>query len=495
MTTDAPAHAHERVLSTLNEDGSRRWLYPRLSKGRFLTRRRLVAYVLLIVYNALPWISIGGKPSIHLNLPAREFTFFGATFLPTDTVLLMLFVAGLFVLIFLLTALFGRVWCGWACPQTVYLEFIYRPIERLFEGEPTARGERPKKIPGWRVAGKYVVFFLISWHLAHTFLAYFVEPTTLLQWSTQSPFDHPAAFTIVMAVTGLMLFDFVYFREQTCIVACPYGRFQSVMLDRQSLIISYDESRGEPRGKLKKRRSKGTPAKDDLSLKVVHEAPVRGDCIDCEMCVTTCPTGIDIRRGLQMECIGCAQCIDACDSVMDRIGRPRGLIRYSSQAAMEENRRSVIRPRVFIYPAILSIIVIAFVTVLVTSPAANVTIHRIGDRAYTVVDSGMASGMVRNDLELRIVNRTNEPQRYRFTIGGIEGGELISQDQNLELPAGGRGRAAVSLFVPREAFTMGRATATITLRDDGGYEREMTYRLQGPWGSESSDSQKRETAP
>lgn len=492
MPTDAPAQASERVLSTLNQDGTRRWLHPRLSKGRFLTRRRIVAYFLLVIYNALPWITVGGKPSIHLNLPAREFTFFGATFLPTDSVLLMLFMAGLFVLIFLLTALFGRVWCGWACPQTVYLEFIYRPIERLFEGAPNARGEKPKNVPAWRSAGKYLVFFLVSWHLAHTFLAYFVEPTTLLQWSTQSPFEHPAAFTIVMAVTGLMLFNFVYFREQTCIVACPYGRFQSVMLDRKSLIISYDESRGEPRGKLHRKKSRSAPANGDLSLKVVPDEPVRGDCIDCEMCVTTCPTGIDIRQGLQMECIGCAQCIDACDSVMDRIGRPRGLIRYSSQAAMEDGQRRLVRPRVFIYPAILAIIVIAFVTVLVTSPAANVTIHRIGDRAYTV----MESGRVRNDIELRLVNRTSERRRYRFAIAGIDGAELISQDQEIELGPGGRGRAAITLFVPREAFTMGRATATITLRDDADYEREMVYRLQGPWGAGAPETQNdRETEP
>ena len=465
----ATAEPSEQVLSTLNKSGSRRWLFPRVSKGRYLARRRLVAYALLVLYNALPWIPINGKPAILLNLPAHEFTFFGTTFLPTDTLLLMLFFAGVFVLIFLLTALFGRVWCGWACPQTVYMEFVYRPIERLFEGAPSAAGKRPANISPWRVSFKYVAFFIVSLHLAHTFLAYFVGPQNLFDWTMQSPFEHPRAFLLVMGVTGLMVFDFCYFREQTCILACPYGRFQSVLLDKKSLIISYDDNRGEPRTKKTSR------------LTVKGQAV--GDCIDCRMCVTTCPTGIDIREGLQMECVGCAQCIDACDYVMDSIGRSRGLIRYSSQEAMESAAiarpmpRRLLRPRVIIYPTLLIIITIAFIVVLLTQPAANVTLLRLGNSPYTLLDDGH----VRNDVRIKIVNRTTVPRNYSIEVTGLEDARLTSPDLPLFIKPGETATAGVSVILPRGHFQNGYANINFTVSDGAGFTRTLGKRLQGPF--------------
>lgn len=474
-TTGAP----EQVLSTLNKDGSRRWLYPRLSVGRFLSRRRVVAYFLLVLYNVLPWIPIGGKPAILLDLPARQFTFFGATFLPTDTLLLMLFLAGVFVLIFLLTALFGRVWCGWACPQTVYMEFVYRPIERLFDGAPNARGKRPTNIKPWRTVFKYMVFVIVSLHLAHTFLAYFTGASNLFDWTMQSPLEHPRAFLLVMSVTGLMVFDFCFFREQTCIVACPYGRFQSVLLDRQSVIIGYDEKRGEPRGKAV-RSSRTQPG--DISL--AQAPPVRGDCIDCEMCVTTCPTGIDIRKGLQMECIGCAQCIDACDAVMDSIGRPRGLIRYNSQEAMETGRSQVLRARVIFYPLLLLIITTAFVVVLITQPAANITLLRMGGSPYTMLHSGE----VRNDLRVKIVNRTQFTRSYGVQVEGVDAARVTSPDLPLTLPPGATATIGASIVVPRSVFVsgLGRTSINVVVSDDGGFIRTLTWRLQGPFNGARS---------
>ena len=364
----------ERVLSTLNQDGSRRWLKPKLSRGRFLHARRIVAYALIAIFTLIPYLRINGKPAVLLDLSTRHFTIFGSTFLPTDTLLLALLLLGAFVTVFLLTALLGRVWCGWACPQTVYMEFVFRPIERLFDGANAHSGQRIQR--GFRGSGlatllKYLTFFVVSVYLAHTFLAYFVGVERLAQWVQRSPFEHPAGFLIVASVTALMMFDFCFFREQTCIVACPYGRFQSVMLDRQSLIISYDVKRGEPRGKVKASRHQGVEASSvgtssigsrtlDASMPLPVMPSKQGDCIDCHLCVTTCPTGIDIREGLQMECIGCAQCIDACDDVMDKIDRPRGLIRYSSQSAMAGERKRLLRPRIVVYPLVLVIIASLF---------------------------------------------------------------------------------------------------------------------------------------
>jgi hypothetical protein len=224
-----------RVLSTLNPDGSRRWLEPKLSNGRFLQRRRIVAWILIIVFAAIPWIRINDKPVILLDVMTRKFVFFGTTFRPTDTLLLALLLLSIFVGIFLLTALFGRVWCGWACPQTVYMEFLYRPVERLFLGK--AYGNRKASVAPWRRVAMYAVFLLASAHLANTFLAYFVGTDRLVEWTLRSPTEHPTAFAIFVVTTGLMMFDFCFFREQMCTLVCPYGRFQSVLLDKGSLIV------------------------------------------------------------------------------------------------------------------------------------------------------------------------------------------------------------------------------------------------------------------
>jgi cytochrome c oxidase accessory protein FixG len=316
-------------MSTMRDDGSRRWMYPRRSPGRFWHARRVLAYFLIAVFTLVPYIHVGGKPLVLLDIPARQFTILGFTFLPTDTVLLALLMVSGILGIALVTALLGRVWCGWMCPQTVYMEFLYRPIERLFDGPPGIRHTPGKKSSPLRKVLKYVVYLLFSAFLAHTFLAYFVGVKSLAVWVTRSPLEHPAAFLLMVGVTGLMMFDFSYFREQVCLVACPYGRFQSVMLDRDSLIVIYDPKRGEPRAK--GRREEG----DGL-----------GDCVDCGMCTDTCPTGIDIRDGLQMECVNCTQCIDACDSMMERLGKPRGLIRFSSQARIAGESSRFLRPRV-----------------------------------------------------------------------------------------------------------------------------------------------------
>ena len=258
MKSEAPSEQvnnltpEERVLSTLNDDGSRRWLNPKPSKGKFLNARRVVAYLLIVVFSAVPWIQMNSMPLVFLDVMHREFTFFGKTFLPTDTLLLALLLIILFVTIFLVTALFGRVWCGWACPQTVYMEFLYRPVERLFMGTPGKR--KPKTMLGLRKGLQYVVYLLISLHLSQTFLSYFVGARQLSDWIIGPPADHPVAFIIVFVVTGLMMFDFAFFREQVCCVMCPYARMQSALTDKDSLIVTYDTKRGDPRGK--KRRAK-----------------------------------------------------------------------------------------------------------------------------------------------------------------------------------------------------------------------------------------------
>ena len=462
-TRPAPGQRHvalpqldQPVLSTLNQDGSRRWMTPRLVKGRWWKARAIVGWGLIVLFAVLPWLRIGGRPPILLDVMARQFTFFGTVFRPTDTLLLALLFISLFVGIFLLTALVGRVWCGWACPQTVYMEFLYRPLERFFLG--SAYGRRGAVVPVWRRILLYGAFLLASAHLANTFLAYFVGTDRLVEWTLGTPVRHPVAFTVFAATTGLMMFDFCFFREQLCTLVCPYGRFQSVLLDRNSLIVGYDRTRGEPRG-----RAAGP-----------GPAPAgRGDCVDCTMCVQVCPTGIDIRNGLQLECVNCTQCIDACDAVMSRLGRPTGLIRYSSQRTLEGSPPPRVRVRLITYPAILVVLLGAFAWLLLTRATADVVQMRTPGVTFTV----LPDGRVQAPLKVRIDNRTAETRRYRVH-GPADA--LLEGPTEVEVGPWSSTDAAFTVLAPAASFTSGRRSVEISVSDGDRYSRTTSCQVLGP---------------
>jgi polyferredoxin len=466
MSAEQPNCQVPSVLSTIEADGKRRWMNPRLSPGRLLSQRRALAWFLIVIFTAMPFLTWNGKPFVLLDLRTRHFTIFGNTFLPTDTLLLAFLIVSIFVTIFLLTALFGRVWCGWACPQTVYMEFVFRPIERLFEGAPGRAKKGWLQTSGAGKALKYPVFFLVACYLAHTFLAYFVGVEELRHWMTQSPFEHPTPFLVMAVTTGLMLFDFTFFREQTCIVACPYGRFQSVMLDRHSRIVAYDKQRGEPRGR-----------STTVSLPVISEpAKAVGDCVDCKLCVSTCPTGIDIRNGLQMECVNCAQCIDACDAVMTKLGRETGLIRYASQAVLAGEPRRVLRPRVLIYPALLAIMLTGFGVTLYRQDTADITILRGLGAPFVQVDDTTIANVIR----IKIVNRSDA--EAVFTASAVDVPEArVESDQ---LPATVLPGHAVTIparvLVPLRVFEHGAVDVKIRVADKTHELAVVRYRVLGP---------------
>jgi cytochrome c oxidase accessory protein FixG len=457
----------ERVLSTLNADGSRRWIRPKLASGAFWRRRRVAAYLLMFVFFIIPYLRLNGKPLILLDLPRREFTLIGTTFLPTDTLLFMLLFLSVLIGIFLLTALLGRVWCGWACPQTVYMEFLFRPVERWLEGGRSGTLTLDRSVaPKPRRLLKWTVYFLLSLFLAHTFLAYFVGIDRLVQWVRLSPVEHPTAFLTMALTTAAVMFDFTYFREQTCLVACPYGRLQSVLLDRQSVIVGYDVGRGEPRAKGTKER-----------------APGAGDCIDCGACVLTCPTGIDIRDGLQMECIHCTQCADACDDIMDRVGRPRGLIRYTSRDQLEGKPKKLLRPRVVLYPAALAAALGLFLFLLETKQDTDVTLLRGIGAPYTL-DS---DDRVVNQIRIRVTNRASVARQYRIEVLGADQAKIVAPEN--PLPVAPNELRTTSLFVigPRSIFINGERGVQLRLSDGAGFIGVYPYTLIGPTAEDPAD--------
>ena len=436
----------ERVLSTLNQDGTRRWLRPKVAMGRWWRRRRVVAWALMILFTIIPWLEIHGAPVMRVDLVTRNFSFFGIAFRPTDSLLLMLLLLSIFLGIFLITALAGRAWCGWACPQTVYLEYLFRPIERAIKN----------KFLRW------TVFTVLAIHLANTFLSYFAGPRTVLAWSFGSPADHPAAFALVLGTAGLILFDFGWFREQMCTIVCPYARLQSGLLDRDSLIIGYDVKRGEPRGHLKSGKEAGA-----------------GDCIDCKLCVAACPTGIDIREGLQLECVACVQCVDACDAVMDKISKPRGLIRYASQNALEGASRRFWRPRTLLYPAIILGCLAGLVMGLGGRETALVRLLRVQNVPYLP----QADGTVLNAVRISIENRSAEPRTYSLVMQEPAGARLLAPMFPLTIPGGEERTVILQAIIPGAAFEDGRAEARLSIQDGVDFSELLEETLPGPLGA------------
>jgi len=339
----------------------------------------------------------------------------------------------------------------------VYLEFVFRPIERWFEGSRAQQIKLDKIGGGVRRLLKNLVYLVLSLLVANVFLSYFVGVRALSEWVTASPFERPGPFLVVAITAGLVFFDFAYFREQMCTVICPYARLQSVLLDKQSLIVGYDERRGEPRSK-----GKSTPGS--------------GDCIDCSACVRACPTGIDIRQGLQLECIACAQCIDACDSIMTRVHKPLGLIRYGTERGLREGvkARIVFRLRVLVYPAILAISVLGLV--LLGSPrAAEVSVLRGLAAPYT-----LSGTTVRNQLRIKIENRTGAEQRYEIALEPGAGLSLVAPENPLVIRGGTRRTTTVFVSSPQTGFNGGVRPIRFSIRDAAGFEEVVSYHLLGP---------------
>jgi cytochrome c oxidase accessory protein FixG len=462
----------EQVLPTLNRDGKRKWINPSIEQGPKWNYRRWVAYALIAFFVVLPHLRIDGKPYVLIDIATRQFTFLGHTFYPTDTPLLACLTLATFFSVMLVTSLAGRVWCGWGCPQTVYMEFLFRPIDRMFQGTVGKGGKSKREISGAMQFARVLVYLVCCMFLAHVFLSYFIGTDRLAHWIVTPPTEHPAAFLIMAGTTLAMMFHFLYFREQLCLIACPYGRFQSVMLDRKSLIVAYDPGRGEPRKKGKRQPL----AREPLTLEVLTK-PAVGDCVDCGRCTAVCPTGIDIRNGLQLECIHCAQCVDACNAVMGKVGLPTGLIRYTSQDGLEGKKASLFRARTMIYSAAVTILVGLFFFILSFKFAFDARILRQQGSPFTV----RQDRMVQNNFRLRLVNRSQGEQQYNLSLADNEMQVNWSGGEPIVLKPGDTRLVPIDILFPTQKTSVqGSVKANLVVADSAGAKREIPIQLLGP---------------
>ncbi len=396
-TTNPPVHdsgendEYRDHIGTVDEAGKRVWVYPKKPSGPFYNARIIISLILLAVFLAGPFLRIGGHPVLMLDFLQRKFYILGVAFWPQDLHLFGLAFITMVVFIILFTVVFGRLFCGWACPQTIFMEMVFRRIEYLIEGD--ARAQRKLNAAPWsinkllRKGLKLSIFYAISFIIGNTFLAYIIGSEALLEIIATPVSDHLGGFIAMMIFSFVFFGVFAWFREQVCVLVCPYGRLQGVLLDQNSVVVHYDFIRGEPRGKGKR------SAASDL-----------GDCIDCYQCVDVCPTGIDIRNGTQLECVNCTACIDACNSVMTKINKPKGLIRYASFNGIRKGDQRLFTPRMAGYSAVLSALLILLTVLLLTRTPVETTILRTPGVMYQELDNGW----IRNLYNIKVVNKTYE---------------------------------------------------------------------------------------
>ncbi len=385
-------------ISTVKVDGKRNYIKPKIPKGKFIFWRNVVGIILLILLFAMPLIKINGEPLLMLNILERKFIIFGIIFWPQDTFILLLMMLSFLVFIILFTVTYGRIFCGWLCPQTIFLEIVFRRIEFWFEG--SAAKQKKLDEQSWNTekilkrGSKWVVFYILSFIFVNTMLWYFMSFDKWMRYAGEMD-KHIAGIILIFIFTTVFFGIYTWFREQICLIVCPYGRMQGVLIDPSTIVVSYDYLRGEPRGHQKKNSTR--------------ESTGLGDCVDCHACVDVCPTGIDIRNGTQLECVNCTACIDACDNVMENVGKPKGLIRYASEKEIATGKKVGFSPRIIAYSIVLLALIIFFISMLFTRTDVEAVILRTPGVLYQ--QAGPDS--ITNLYNIKAVNKT----RFERTIG------------------------------------------------------------------------------
>jgi cytochrome c oxidase accessory protein FixG len=449
-------------IATVDEKGKRIWVYPKKPSGYYHRLRIVVTVVLLSILFAGPFIRIGGQPLLLLNIFERKFVIFGQVFWPQDFVLLALVLIIFFVFIILFTVVFGRIWCGWMCPQTLFMEMVFRKIEYWIEGDANAQ-RRLNKEP-WTAMKigkkglKQAIFLFISILIAHTAMAYLIGTDQLFEIVRHSPLEYPAGFAGLAGFTVVFYSVFAYFREQACIAICPYGRLQGVLLGKESIVVAYDWLRGEPRGKLHKTSA---------------PVAVKGDCVDCKLCVHVCPTGIDIRNGTQLECVNCTACIDACDEVMIKVNKPTGLIRFASYNSIQNGIQKLISPRVIGYTVILASLLGILSFSLLTRTEVETTVFKVPGTLYQVNETGG----VTNLFNIEFVNKTFEDLPLELNVIDPPYATVIRPD-NKPIIVPGESMMKIICFIELPADKIHESRTIITLGVFQGGKKIETLKVK-----------------
>jgi cytochrome c oxidase accessory protein FixG len=435
---------HEERPASFDEQGWRVKMHPAEVRGLWRNRRQIVHSILLVIFLGLPWLEIDGRQALLLDVGNRQFEIFGLSLRAHNAPLLVFILAIAGFGLFLVTAIWGRVWCGWACPQTVFIEMVFRRIEKWIEGPAGERRSLQQK--PWTASKiakksfKWIVFTGVSLVLTHSFLAYFVGTEKLSEMIQHSPKENWTSFLFIAFSTGIILFDFGWFREQFCMIACPYGRFQSVLMDSKSMIVGYDEKRGEPRRGL------------------VTQGQTQGDCVNCYRCVQVCPTGIDIRRGVQLECIACTACVDACDEVMAKTGKSSGLIRYTTLQELGRNLKDRVgfglafqfTPRVGIYLLVIIGSILGLTIGLATHEDLEILIFRGKGLPYQVVQHE-GKDFILNQFYAEATNTSNADVSVQFNTEDIGSAvEILNSQGGFNVRAGKIERLGFFVRFPRD---------------------------------------------
>ena len=440
---EAPGNEKFRdSIGTVNQEGKRSWVFPKKPSGKYYKYRTWVSYVLLLFLFAAPFVKINGNQFLMFNVLERRFNIFGFPFWPQDFHLFVISMIVGVVFIILFTVAFGRIFCGWICPQTIFLEMVFRRIEYWIDGDRGKQIRLAKQ--AWNAEKirkrvlKWTIFFVISFLIANIFLAYLIGSDELLRYITEGPKTHTSTLISLLIFTGVFYFIFAWFREQVCIIACPYGRLQGALLDKKSIVVAYDYKRGEKeegRAKFKKNEDRAITGK--------------GDCIDCAQCVQVCPTNIDIRNGTQLECVNCTACIDACDAMMDKVNLPTGLIRYASEENIAENKKFTFNPRLKAYSAVLFILMGVLVGMLFLRNDLEATVLRLPGQLY----EKKADNVIRNVYTFKLVNKTVESiEDVHFKLISHSGKIELVTHENFEVPKQGLSEGTLFIDINKAAL-------------------------------------------
>ncbi len=451
-------------LPTADQQGKRLWLYPKKPEGRFYQYRKYVSWLLLAVLFVGPFVRINGNPLLLVNIIERRFSILGRLFWPQDVAIFAIAMLLYFSTIILFTSAFGRLWCGWACPQTLLMEMLFRRIEYVIEGDSVA--QRALAAAPW-TAGKTVkrllkhgVFFALSFLIANTLLSYIIGTQQLFHIITDDPRLHLQGLFFMLLFTALFYGIFARFREQACTFICPYGRFQSAMLDENSMVVAYDHKRGEKRG----HPTAGVSAEG------------LGDCVDCHKCVAVCPTGIDIRNGTQMECVNCTACIDACDSVMDKLRRPRGLIRYASHNIIERGEKQRFTPRMAGYSVVITVLATVLMVLVFTRPDIDATVLR----APGALSQMLPSGKIENLYTVQLINKTSRDLPLDFVLENTPGIIQVMGAGKLMAPAERLTQTSLLIQLSPNLLHDGRKKLTIGIYSNGRLVETVNTAFIGP---------------